>query len=63
MVAKLRSQKHDYLKHLQVCNSLLNNGFNNDAKEYITNISNSFRSKTSRYWKGFLFGCNCIFKI
>lgn len=51
IVAKLRSQKHDYLKHLQVVYSLLNNGLNNDAKEYITNISNSFRSKTSRYGK------------
>lgn len=51
IVAKLRSQKHDYLKHLQVVYSLLNNGLSNDAKEYITNISNSFRSKTSRYGK------------
>ena len=51
IVSKLRSQKHDYLKHLQVVYSLLNNGLSNDAKEYITNISNSFRSKTSRYGK------------
>ncbi|MEG2788698.1 MAG: GHKL domain-containing protein, partial [Romboutsia sp.] len=49
IIAKLRSQKHDYLKHLQVVSSLLNNGLNIDAKDYITNISNSFRSKTSRY--------------
>ena len=51
IIAKLRSQKHDYLKHLQVVYSLLNNNLNNDAKDYITNISNSFRSKTSRYGK------------
>lgn len=51
IIAKLRSQKHDYLKHLQVVYSLLNTGLTNDAKEYITNISNSFRSKTSRYGK------------
>lgn len=51
IIAKLRSQKHDYLKHLQVVYSLLNTGLTNDAKEYITNISNSFRSKNSRYGK------------
>ena len=51
IIAKLRSQKHDYLKHLQVVYSLLNNGLSVDAKDYITNISNSFRSKTSRYGK------------
>jgi sensor histidine kinase regulating citrate/malate metabolism len=51
IIAKLRSQKHDYLKHLQVVFSLLNTRLSNDAKEYITNISNSFRSKTSRYGK------------
>ncbi|MEG1409738.1 MAG: GHKL domain-containing protein [Terrisporobacter sp.] len=51
IISKLRSQKHDYLKHLQVVYSLLNNGLSNDAKDYITNISNSFRSKTSRYGK------------
>lgn len=51
IIAKLRSQKHDYLKHLQVVYSLLNTGLNDDAKNYITNISNSFRSKTSRYGK------------
>lgn len=51
IIAKLRSQKHDYLKHLQVVYSLLNNNLNKDAKDYITNISNSFRSKTSRYGK------------
>ena len=51
IIAKLRSQKHDYLKHLQVVYSLLNTGLTNDAKEYITNISNNFRSKTSRYGK------------
>lgn len=51
VIGKLRSQKHDYLKHLQVVYSLLNTGLNQDAKEYITNISNSFRSKTSRYGK------------
>lgn len=51
IIGKLRSQKHDYLKHLQVVYSLLNTGLNQDAKEYITNISNSFRSKTSRYGK------------
>lgn len=51
IIGKLRSQKHDYLKHLQVVYSLLNNGFNDDAKIYITNISNSFRSKNSRYGK------------
>lgn len=51
LISKLRSQKHDYLKHLQVVYSLLNNGLSNDAQEYITNISNSFRSKTSRYGK------------
>ncbi|KHS55700.1 histidine kinase, partial [Terrisporobacter othiniensis] len=51
IIAKLRSQKHDYLKHLQVVYSLLNNNLSNDAKDYITNISNSFRSKTSRYGK------------
>ncbi|CEO05773.1 sensor histidine kinase [Paraclostridium sordellii] len=51
IIGKLRSQKHDYLKHLQVVYSLLNTGLNQDAKEHITNISNSFRSKTSRYGK------------
>ncbi len=51
IIAKLRSQKHDYLKHLQVVYSLLNTGLSDDAKNYITNISNSFRSKTSRYGK------------
>lgn len=51
IIGKLRSQKHDYLKHLQVVYSLLNNNLNEDAKDYITNISNSFRSKTSRYGK------------
>lgn len=51
IISKLRSQKHDYLKHLQVVYSLLNNNLNKDAKDYITNISNSFRSKTSRYGK------------
>lgn len=51
IIAKLRSQKHDYLKHLQVVYSLLNNNLSNDAKDYITNISNSFSSKTSRYGK------------
>ncbi|MEG0856171.1 MAG: GHKL domain-containing protein [Terrisporobacter sp.] len=51
IIGKLRSQKHDYLKHLQVVYSLLNNNLSNDAKDYITNISNSFRSKTSRYGK------------
>lgn len=51
IISKLRSQKHDYLKHLQVVYSLLNNNLSNDAKDYITNISNSFRSKTSRYGK------------
>lgn len=51
IISKLRSQKHDYLKHLQVVYSLLNNNLNDDAKNYITNISNSFRSKTSRYGK------------
>lgn len=51
IIAKLRSQKHDYLKHLQIVYSLLNTGLSNDAREYITNISNSFRSKTSRYGK------------
>ena len=51
IIAKLRSQKHDYLKHLQVVYSLLNNNLSNDAKDYITNISISFRSKTSRYGK------------
>ncbi|MEG2983852.1 MAG: GHKL domain-containing protein [Peptostreptococcaceae bacterium] len=51
IIGKLRSQKHDYLKHLQVVYSLLNTNLNQDAKEYITNISNSFRSKTSRYGK------------
>lgn len=51
IIAKLKSQKHDYLKHLQVVYSLLNTGLTNDAKEYITNISNSFRSKNSRYGK------------
>ena len=51
IIGKLRSQKHDYLKHLQVVYSLLNTGLHQDAKEYITNISNSFRSKTSRYGK------------
>jgi hypothetical protein len=51
IIAKLRSQKHDYLKHLQVVYSLLNTGLSDDAKNYITNISNNFRSKTSRYGK------------
>lgn len=51
IISKLRSQKHDYLKHLQVVYSLLNNNLSNDAKDYIINISNSFRSKTSRYGK------------
>ncbi|MGL6106651.1 sensor histidine kinase [Romboutsia sp.] len=51
IIAKLRSQKHDYLKHLQVVYSLLNTGLSDDAQNYITNISNSFRSKTSRYGK------------
>lgn len=51
IIAKLRSQKHDYLNHLQVVYSLLNTGLSDDAKNYITNISNSFRSKTSRYGK------------
>lgn len=51
IIAKLRIQKHDYLKHLQVVYSLLNTGLSDDAKNYITNISNSFRSKTSRYGK------------
>lgn len=51
IISKLRSQKHDYLKHLQVVYSLLNNNLSNDAKDYITNISNSFSSKTSRYGK------------
>lgn len=51
IISKLRSQKHDYLKHLQVVYSLLNNNLNIDAKDYIINISNSFRSKTSRYGK------------
>lgn len=51
IISKLRSQKHDYLKHLQVVYSLLNTGLNEDAKNYITNISNSFRSKNSRYGK------------
>lgn len=51
IIAKLRSQKHDYLKHLQVVYSLLNTGLGEDAKDYITNISNSFRAKTSRYGK------------
>ncbi|CEN75984.1 two-component sensor histidine kinase [[Clostridium] sordellii] len=51
IIGKLRNQKHDYLKHLQVVYSLLNTGLHQDAKEYITNISNSFRSKTSRYGK------------
>ncbi len=51
IIAKLRSQKHDYLKHLQVVYSLLNTGLSDDAKNYITNISNSFRFKTSRYGK------------
>ena len=36
---------------MQVVYSLLNNNLSNDAKDYITNISNSFRSKTSRYGK------------
>lgn len=45
IIVKLRSQKHDYLKHLQVVYSLLNTGLAEDAKEYITNISNSFKSK------------------
>ncbi|HHP4601549.1 TPA: sensor histidine kinase, partial [Clostridioides difficile] len=51
IIVKLRSQKHDYLKHLQVVYSLLNTGLAEDAKEYITNISNSFKSKNSRYGK------------
>lgn len=51
IIGKLRSQKHDYLKYLQVVYSLLNTGLNQDAKDYITTISNSFRSKTSRYGK------------
>ena len=51
IIKKLRMQKHDYLKHLQVVNSLLNNNLSNDAKEYIKNISNSFKRKTSRYGK------------
>lgn len=50
-ISKLRSQKHDYLKHLQVVSSLLNTNLPEDAKNYITNIANSFRSKTSRYGK------------
>ncbi len=45
IIIKLRSQKHDYLKHLQVVYSLLNTGLDEDAKEYIMNISNSFKSK------------------
>lgn len=51
IISKLRSQKHDYLKHLQVVSSLLNTNLPQDAKNYITNIANSFRSKTSRYGK------------
>lgn len=51
IIAKLRSQKHDYLKHLQVVYSLLNTGLSDDAKNYISNISNSFRSRASRYGK------------
>ncbi|UWD48833.1 GHKL domain-containing protein [Clostridioides difficile] len=51
IIVKLRSQKHDYLKHLQVVYSLLNTGLSEDAKEYIMNISNSFKSKNSRYGK------------
>lgn len=51
IIKKLRMQKHDYLKHLQVVNSLLNNNLSNDAKEYIKNISNNFKGKTSRYGK------------
>ncbi|EQE39564.1 histidine kinase-, DNA gyrase B-, and HSP90-like ATPase family protein [Clostridioides difficile CD38] len=51
IIIKLRSQKHDYLKHLQVVYSLLNTGLDEDAKEYIMNISNSFKSKNSRYGK------------
>lgn len=51
IIIKLRSQKHDYLKHLQVVYSLLNTGLSEDAKEYIMNISNSFKSKNSRYGK------------
>lgn len=51
IIIKLRSQKHDYLKHLQVVYSLLNTGLGEDAKEYIMNISNSFKSKNSRYGK------------
>lgn len=51
IIVKLRSQKHDYLKHLQVVYSLLNTGLAEDSKEYIINISNSFKSKNSRYGK------------
>ncbi|MCC0654058.1 GHKL domain-containing protein [Clostridioides sp. ES-S-0001-03] len=51
IIVKLRSQKHDYLKHLQVVYSLLNAGLDEDAKGYIMNISNNFKSKNSRYGK------------
>ncbi|MCC0629474.1 MULTISPECIES: sensor histidine kinase [unclassified Clostridioides] len=51
IIVKLRSQKHDYLKHLQVVYSLLNTGLAEDAKVYIMSMSNSFESKNSRYGK------------
>ncbi|WP_343749074.1 sensor histidine kinase [Metaclostridioides mangenotii] len=49
IIAKLRSQKHDYLKHLQIVFSLINTDLIDDAKEYIKNISNSFKTQKSRY--------------
>lgn len=62
MIAKLRSQKHDYLRHLQVVSSLLNTGLNEDAQNYIVNIANSFRSKTSRYGKVSYLDAICALK-
>lgn len=63
IIIKLRSQKHDYLKHLQVVYSLLNTGLDEDAKEYIMNISNSFKSKKFKVWKSILFRCYSFIKI
>lgn len=49
IIAKLRSQKHDYLKHLQVVFSLINTDLTDDAKVYIKNISDNFKTQKSRY--------------
>lgn len=49
IISKLRSQKHDYLKHLQVVFSLINTDLTDDAKVYIKNISDNFKTQKSRY--------------